>query len=211
MNRREATQCLMGASVSAAARAADWTSAAIASGGASAAGLANPTAKAPFSVVIMDDRYDITRRFAEALASDGTACLATLGEAIHVWHNQCRPRLPAHAWRIAALTTYCDFMLLHDCARSVGGRVVHVGQHDCRNSGTIVHEVSAGARAERLTNALRQADWAHHMAQALARAPLDPMQGNERTVRIEVSTPRTDRPGTLMSWVIAGPGGTSRR
>jgi hypothetical protein len=207
MNRRQATQYLMAAGYSAATAAADPTSAVIVSDGASAERVAEPIAKAPLFAVIVDDRYAVARRFAEALTGGGTACLTTLGEAVTVWRNQCRPRLPAHAWRLAGITTYCDFMVLRTCARSLGGRLVHVGEHEFQESGTIVHAVSAGQSAETLTNALRHDDWAYHTAQALAHARLDGIYGDELAVRIAVSNPATDRPGTLVSWVIARTGG----
>lgn len=208
MNRREVTKCLMVGSVAAAAATADWATIAPIAAGALARPPSEPIPMAPLSAVILDDRYASARRFADALAGGGTACLAAQGEAVSAWHRQCRPRLPAHAWRLAGMTTYCDFMLLRACARGSGGRLIHVAQHDMVPRGAIVHQVSAGEPAEMLAKALRHDDWAYRLAQTLARAPMHAMHTEELTVRIAVPNPAQDRSGTLLSWVIARTAGT---
>ncbi|MBL8552485.1 MAG: hypothetical protein JNJ73_21035 [Hyphomonadaceae bacterium] len=90
-------------------------------------------ATAPSAIVLYDRRHVAARRFAAERIRQGVGACDVQPDALAVW-RALAPTLRQRPMRLEGMTTHSDFIVLQDCARAAGLKLVQSQMHDGRGA-----------------------------------------------------------------------------
>ena len=189
MNRRELLQGVGAAAVLMPMNGVTW-----------ATGLRTET------IAVFDSRYPQAARFAAGFtAAGGTALPAE--DVLQQWYRSLRSIAldVGSRIRIAGMTTHSDYLVLRDCAREEGWRVLFEGIHDARHSPQVTHTLRGRTTDRCAADACvsSDGDWSRHLAWGLCATEFS----SSSLTSLPVSTRAAshaggDAPVSLTSWAL---------
>ncbi len=82
--------------------------------------------------VVVDHRLAHSRAFATAFAGSRIHRVSALDDLCNRWYTRMRRQVLADAGPIAGLTSWMDYIVMHDCAAEIGYRSSHHAEHLAR-------------------------------------------------------------------------------
>ena len=154
-------------------------------------------ARCPNTIVLVDERYSDSRRFAASFAAQGATLISLERDIGQLWYGELREHCAVSHATIAGLTQHTDLFVSQLFARDIGKSLVHVGTHDCRGRRTLSHSLPADIDLADVDAA--GGDW----AEQLARTMIAKRAFSESTIKRDTTVERaSDHPGSLFSWMI---------
>jgi len=149
------------------------------------------------TLVLVDERFSDSRRFAAAFAARGATVLSLDEDIGRLWYRDLRRECAAAHTRIAGLTLHTDLFISQVFARDLHRTLLEFGVHDCRGRQSLTHTLPSNSQLD-----LRSSEaWAAEVANALLEG-----KGSGRLLdgvtQASTITRAVDHPGTLYSWLI---------
>ena len=145
------------------------------------------------AVVLVDERFSDSRRFAAALASRGVRVVSLSEDIGRLWYGDLRTHCARSGSFISGLTLHTDLFVSQLFARDCGKALQTVGEHDCRGRTTLVHSLPAGIDLTRIDR------WPEAVAAAMCDKTVCDAA---HVVRSSLTRRADDHPGSLFSWMI---------
>lgn len=158
------------------------------------------------AVAVFDARYPQASRFAAGFAAAGGTVIAA-EDVLQQWHRTLRSHAlsAGPGMRIAGMTTYSDYLVLRDCAREEGWRLLFEGIHDARRFPEVTHTLRGRTTDRCAADACVRSDddWSRQLALGLCAADFS----SASLIALPVGTKTAshaggDAPVSLTSWAL---------
>lgn len=163
-----------------------------------------------FDRVIVDERFESSRIFADALPRATASPSVMRGDITEIWYRDLHSLWKRQPVAIAGLTTAAPLFCLERLAWDVGLRVIFRARHYHAPDGRLQHDLEAASAIVSLQaeKANRAASWPQFFAALAALAPDERRTRRSQTARIErfaapAAATGPNEPADLFSWVIA--------
>jgi hypothetical protein len=168
-------------------------------------GLARGQRTAPDAamLVVVDERYGDSVKFAQSLAGHGAARFPLAFDAAGLWLDVLAPRMTGTAASVAGLTLESDLFILRRLASASGASLCYLGRHDWRSAHRRRHVLRGGVEIDAIASALTMGaeSWPARLGSLLASArPRGPLI-KEQEVALD-HAPGSGAPNFFVSWVI---------